>query len=225
MNVFFQLPTPRPLACLSPWLLPSTPPWSPFWWKRSQQSSIIFTVRFWGYGPSQCLSLFPQCCTGSRRNFRCIILTKFSSLVTLEVVILTTFGGTGGENWAKITIFPSQPWLLVVVILDATAFRYAALQNVCVFRHQWGWSHRPPGNRRFQEGKTNSVWWRPDMKTFSALLTLCEGNPSVTGRFPSQRASDAKLSYFLWCTSEYTPKQTMELSVVWNTRAPIVTLQ
>ena len=29
----------------------------------------------------------------------------------------------------------------------------------------------------------------------SALLALCEGNPSVTGGFPSQMASDAELSY------------------------------
>ena len=30
-------------------------------------------------------------------------------------------------------------------------------------------------------------WWRHQMEAFSALLTLCEGNPTVTGRFPSQR--------------------------------------
>ena len=30
-------------------------------------------------------------------------------------------------------------------------------------------------------------WWRHQMETFFALLALCEGNPSVTGGFPSQR--------------------------------------
>ena len=30
-------------------------------------------------------------------------------------------------------------------------------------------------------------WWRHEMETFSALLALCEGNPTVTGGFPSQR--------------------------------------
>ena len=30
-------------------------------------------------------------------------------------------------------------------------------------------------------------WWRHQMETFSALLALCEGNPPVTGGFPSQR--------------------------------------
>ena len=29
-------------------------------------------------------------------------------------------------------------------------------------------------------------WWRHQMETFSALLALCEGNPPVTGGFPSQ---------------------------------------
>ena len=30
-------------------------------------------------------------------------------------------------------------------------------------------------------------WWRHQMDTFSALLTLCEGNPPVTGGFHTQR--------------------------------------
>ena len=31
------------------------------------------------------------------------------------------------------------------------------------------------------------AWWRHQMETFSTLLDLCEGNPPVTGGFPSQR--------------------------------------
>ena len=31
-------------------------------------------------------------------------------------------------------------------------------------------------------------WWRHQMETFSALLALCEGNPPVSGGFPSQRS-------------------------------------
>ena len=31
-------------------------------------------------------------------------------------------------------------------------------------------------------------WWCCDMEMISALLALCEGNPPVTGGFPSQRA-------------------------------------
>ena len=33
----------------------------------------------------------------------------------------------------------------------------------------------------------SKAWWRQQMETFSALLALCEGNPPVTGVFPSQR--------------------------------------
>ena len=31
------------------------------------------------------------------------------------------------------------------------------------------------------------TWWRYQMETFFTLLALCEGNPLVTGGFPSQR--------------------------------------
>ena len=31
------------------------------------------------------------------------------------------------------------------------------------------------------------TWWRHQKETFSALLSLCEGNSRVTGEFPSQR--------------------------------------
>ena len=37
------------------------------------------------------------------------------------------------------------------------------------------------------EWKCFYSWWRHQMETFSALLTLCVGNSPVTGEFPSQR--------------------------------------
>ena len=30
-------------------------------------------------------------------------------------------------------------------------------------------------------------WWRHQMETLSALLTICAGNSPVTGEFPTQR--------------------------------------
>ena len=37
-------------------------------------------------------------------------------------------------------------------------------------------------------GKTKAtIWWRHQMKTFSALLAICVENSPVTGEFPSQR--------------------------------------
>ena len=40
---------------------------------------------------------------------------------------------------------------------------------------------------------------RHNMGTFAALLALCEGNPLITGGFPSQSSSHALLWYYLWC--------------------------
>ena len=39
-------------------------------------------------------------------------------------------------------------------------------------------------------------WWRHHMETFSALLALCEGNPPVTGRFPSPRPVTPRFNAF-----------------------------
>ena len=40
---------------------------------------------------------------------------------------------------------------------------------------------------RVPNGFMCTSWWRHQMETFSALLTLCMTNPSVTRGFPSQR--------------------------------------
>ena len=54
-----------------------------------------------------------------------------------------------------------------------------------------------PGNRnsrtRYQKPTSDivsnleKIWWRHEMKTFFALLTICAGNLPVTGEFPAQR--------------------------------------
>ena len=43
------------------------------------------------------------------------------------------------------------------------------------------------------------TWWRHQMETFSAILALCAGNSSVTGEFPSPKASDMELKCILIC--------------------------
>ena len=40
------------------------------------------------------------------------------------------------------------------------------------------------------------TWWGLDMEMFSTLLALCEGNPPVTGRFPSQRANNMRFEVY-----------------------------
>ena len=48
------------------------------------------------------------------------------------------------------------------------------------------------------------AWRLHDMKTLSALLALCDGNPLFTGGFPSQRASDFDFFLFLAWTHCWT---------------------
>ena len=43
------------------------------------------------------------------------------------------------------------------------------------------------------------TWWCHHMETFSALVALCEGNPLVSGRFPSQRPVARALKFALIC--------------------------
>ena len=50
--------------------------------------------------------------------------------------------------------------------------------------------------------------WRHQMETFSALLDLCEGNPLVTGGFPSQRPVTRSFDvYFDLCPNKRLSKQ------------------
>ena len=44
-------------------------------------------------------------------------------------------------------------------------------------------------------------WWRHQMETFSALLTLCAGNSTVTGEFPLWRPVKRSFDVFLIYTS------------------------
>ena len=66
-------------------------------------------------------------------------------------------------------------------------------------------------------------WWRHQMDTFSALLTLCEGNPPVTGGFPLTKAIAAELWYFLWSAPRQTVQQTIETLVICDAIALIMT--
>ena len=44
-----------------------------------------------------------------------------------------------------------------------------------------------PGNGHHEDGIWPITWWRHQMETFSALLTICAGNSPVPGEFPAQR--------------------------------------
>ena len=48
----------------------------------------------------------------------------------------------------------------------------------------------------------HSPWWRHEMEIFFCVTGLWEGNPPVSGGFPSQSASYVGLWYFLWFTAK-----------------------
>ena len=52
--------------------------------------------------------------------------------------------------------------------------------------------------------------------------SLCEGNQPMSDGLPS-KASDAKLWCFIWCAPEQTVEQTIEIPVIWDAMALIVT--
>ena len=58
-------------------------------------------------------------------------------------------------------------------------------------KYLWSWSSRLNAMMVIDSWRAEffyrKTWWRHQMETFSALLTLGEGNPSITGEFPSQR--------------------------------------
>ena len=55
-----------------------------------------------------------------------------------------------------------------------------------------GISYRGPQHPLHNTPALNS-WWRHGMETLSALLALCEGNPLVTGGFPSHKVNNVEL--------------------------------
>ena len=59
------------------------------------------------------------------------------------------------------------------------------------------------------------ITWCYDMETFSALLALSDGNPPVTGWFPSRRARNVEIWRF-FCLCEQTVEQTTELLLIWD---------
>ena len=61
------------------------------------------------------------------------------------------------------------------------------------------------------------------METFSALLTLCEWNPTVTGGFPSQRPVTWSFDVFIDLRLKKNRAQTIEVPVIWDAFALIMT--
>ena len=65
--------------------------------------------------------------------------------------------------------------------------------------------------------------WRHQVGTFSELLALCEGNPPITGGFPSQRLVTRSFDVFFDLRLNKRLSKTIETPVVWDAIAVIMT--
>ena len=83
----------------------------------------------------------------------------------------------------------------------------ACQKTVVLFRTAcFNWSRKTHSTKRimfhqrYLGGNPAEAWWRHQMETFSALLAMYEGNPPVTGGFPSQGQWRGPLMFSLICT-------------------------
>ena len=103
---------------------------------------------------------------------------------------------------------------------------------VAIWRHWSIWC----GTTLSSTQSMRTTWWRHEMETFFALLALCEGNPPVTGGFPSQRpvtrsfdvVFDVRLDKRLnkqwkcwwfetpWCSCDVTVMETTTITIWWQ---------
>ena len=69
-------------------------------------------------------------------------------------------------------------------------------------RHwSWGWVSNLPLFHADFITYSNFARWRHQMETFTALLTICEGNSLVTGGFPSQKPVTPSFDVYFMCAS------------------------
>ena len=58
-------------------------------------------------------------------------------------------------------------------------------ENTKLFLSQW-W-HANSFTTTAKSFRADRPWWRHQMETFSALVTICAGNSPISGEFPAQR--------------------------------------
>ena len=79
-------------------------------------------------------------------------------------------------------------------------------------RLKWRQNPRPA----YSHGGQLRPWWRDQMKTFSALLTICAGLSLVTDEFPAQRPVKRSFGFFYLRLNKRSSKQ----SWVWWFETP-----
>ena len=155
----------------------------------AQESKLQFDVVIAYYGRR--VFLIPTIATPAYSSFHIlywnenvVVLTKFPSLTTPKVVILTTSSEAGDENVIKMT-FPFQ-----------------CISNMCGITHSLQWRHSGSdgvSNHQTRDCFLNRLFRRRSKKTSKLRVTgLCAGNSPETGEFPAQRASNAENVSIWW---------------------------
>ena len=128
-----------------------------------------------------------------------INLTRVVNLIDMQTphVTLCSFVSISCPKWFKSCIQPNcTKWPLRTSNSDESW--KVPLKVTCYTPHAVPSKCARPGNYHDDVMKWKHFlykvcqtwalsWWRHEMKTFSALLALSEGNSPVTGEFPSQR--------------------------------------
>ena len=125
---------------------------------------------------------------------------------------------THGYEALVYTILKGE-WWISLCYLPAGSLNHCSLgdppliSNVLNVKHNlgigilswcWCWTRRGSAGNVFCSCRT---LLRHQMGTFSALLALCEGNPPVTGGFPSQRPVTRSFDFFYLCLNKRLSKQ------------------
>ena len=78
-------------------------------------------------------------------------------------------------------------WFISLIYIVSTSYAHLKWMHVItsVGSIIYGWSSERKSLR--SDFELLWAWWRHQMETFSALLSLCVGNSPVPGDFPSQR--------------------------------------
>ena len=144
-------------------------------------------------------------------NANVVILMTFSSLVALEVVILTTSGAASDGDFLNMTTFPIKWWNSLecdeIHLSNLRVYGYGIwnYNKKCLFLVKACDLFAHVRQVFFTDTRAIVIlppWWRHLMEKISALLAPLCGEFTGNRWISHTRASDAELWYFLWSAPE-----------------------
>ena len=139
----------------------------------------------------------------SKYHYGDVIMTTIASEITSLTIVYQPFI----RAQIKVNIKAPRHWPLCGEFTGTGEFpaqMASNAENVSIWwrHHAKHWHHNEHlsiSNHRLLDFLFNRLFRLTSTKTSKpALLALCEGNPPVTGQFPSQRASSAKTLSIWW---------------------------